>query len=91
MTLPDFRKFLPSQVKSHLKAHFLERLETSALNFRGTPIYDIFSVRKELDNVEGVNWTLVTEMFAAALAEYNKKYPIQWDSQKQKAFRRNLS
>lgn len=75
---PKIDELLPSQAMAALQAYFTERLEKSALNFQGNPLY---SEEKALEDfVDSVDFSsyergLVRRCYAAARREYEIKHP----------------
>ncbi len=78
---------LPSAARKALTELFLARLEAAPLDCYRSPSYRLSDATHE---VWGDRWAMdaAHECFEAAKAEYERRHPLEWNNEKQRASRR---
>jgi len=89
MPIPDLRVLLPRAAKERLTEYFLAQLEAAELDWHANPKYGLTNAYREADTSHNswLTYDMVSSCFEAALVEYNRRHPLCWDNETQKAFR----
>jgi hypothetical protein len=87
MKMPNVDAMLPSAAKLALEEFFLERILAKGVNYRGEPKYTYTDVLSDVGDVGSYSHSIAHECYQAAVRAFDRKHPLCWDNENQKAYR----